>query len=141
MLETSKSQDEKKKHVAIEDPGAINKLFKRNFAAAVRVHDPAAIAAPCGDMVDPCGSGSIYLEDSVIICDYLYTISRGILLFFVALRLGLPLQIITNPSSLDLQMHLRFVLRFNLVLKLDFATYDFACKTQLWPCLPAGFRL
>ena len=55
ILETSKSQNEQKKHVAIEDPGAINKLFKRNFAAAVRVHDPAtAMAAPCdGDMVDP----------------------------------------------------------------------------------------
>jgi hypothetical protein len=54
-----------KNHVAIEDPGAINKLFKRNFAAAVRVHDPAtAIAAPCdGDMVDPCGSLASTLED------------------------------------------------------------------------------
>ena len=42
---------QKQKHVAIEGPGAINKLFKRNFAAAVRVHDPATAMARGDEMV------------------------------------------------------------------------------------------
>ena len=47
--QTKKKQ--KQKHVAIEGPGAINKLFKRNFTAAVRVHDPATAMARGDEMV------------------------------------------------------------------------------------------